>query len=294
MFFNNGRSTNPKTPPVAGRLTLDRVCKRFAKSEYAADENITLDCRPGEFVVVVGPSGSGKTTLLNIAAGMTRPDGGSASLDGVPITRRDPTGHGLSGPWTVSLADRRSERRIRIEDGRRGASERADRVAESLRMVHLPSSSEKLVHELSGGMRRRIAIAPALVMNPAVLLMDERFPPWTPKPAPSCTISFRRLWCQTQKDDSVRDALGRRSGPSGRPHRHVSRPSRPHSQGNLRPTGSSPNIRQSRHQRTGQAGPQRDRGKRSIVSTPWRKKIRGSLRSLLIWGSFADDVGSGI
>ncbi len=56
-----------------GRLELQGISKRFVNSTEATLENITLECRPGEFVVVVGPSGSGKSTLLNIAAGMTRP-----------------------------------------------------------------------------------------------------------------------------------------------------------------------------------------------------------------------------
>jgi NitT/TauT family transport system ATP-binding protein len=200
MFFTNDRSTNPKTPPVAGRLTLDRVCKRFAKSEQAAIENITLDCRPGEFVVVVGPSGSGKTTLLNIAAGMTPPDSGNALLDGIPITAPGPEramvfqDHGLF-PWLTAAQN--------VEFGLKMAgvspSERSDRVADALRMVHLEGSSEKLVHELSGGMRQRIAIARALVMDPAVLLMDEPFASLDAQTRTLLHHQLQLLWCQTQK-----------------------------------------------------------------------------------------------
>ncbi|MGD0139608.1 MAG: ABC transporter ATP-binding protein [Tepidisphaeraceae bacterium] len=200
MFFNNGRSTNLKKPPAAGRLTLDRVCKRFAKSEHAAIQDITLDCRPGEFVVVVGPSGSGKSTLLNIAAGMTRPDSGSASLDGIPITAPGPEramvfqDHGLF-PWLTAAQN--------VEFGLKMAavppSERSDRVADALRMVHLSGSSEKLVHELSGGMRQRVAIARALVMNPAVLLMDEPFASLDAQTRTLLHHQLQNLWGQTQK-----------------------------------------------------------------------------------------------
>ncbi len=118
--------------------------------------------------MVVGPSGSGKTTLLNIAAGMTQPDSGSAWLDGRPISAPGPERamvfqeHGLF-PWLTAAQN--------VEFGLKmaavAASERADRVAEALHMVHLSASADKLVHELSGGMKQRIAIARALVMNPA-------------------------------------------------------------------------------------------------------------------------------
>ncbi len=76
--FMSTRGSPLEEDPRAGRLELQGISKRFGNSELAALENITLDCRPGEFVVVVGPSGCGKSTLLNIAAGMTKPDRGAA------------------------------------------------------------------------------------------------------------------------------------------------------------------------------------------------------------------------
>jgi len=129
---------------------------------------------PGEFVVVVGPSGCGKSTLLNIAAGMLRPDRGRVSLDGKQVVKPGPDramvfqDHGLF-PWLSALAN--------VEFGLKMAgvprSERQDRAAEALKMVHLAHSTGKLIHELSGGMRQRVAIARALVKNPRVLLADE-------------------------------------------------------------------------------------------------------------------------
>jgi NitT/TauT family transport system ATP-binding protein len=186
--------------PAVGRLVLQNINKRFAKSNVSALADISLDCQPGEFVVVVGPSGCGKTTLLNIAAGMTRPDGGEALLDGEPIRGPGPDramvfqDHGLF-PWLTAAQN--------VEFGLKmagaSAAERADRVAAALRMVHLAGSAGKLVHELSGGMRQRVAIARAMVMDPAVLLMDEPFASLDAQTRTLLHAQLQLLWCQTPK-----------------------------------------------------------------------------------------------
>src|SRR5580658_10076446 len=202
MFFSSKSATlnRPAAQTTVGWLQLNNVCKRFANSELAAIEDITLDCRPGEFVVVVGPSGSGKSTLLNIAAGMISPDAGTAQLDGKPITAPGPEramvfqDHGLF-PWLTAAEN--------VEFGLKmsgiSRSERAARVADALAMVHLSGSAEKLVHELSGGMRQRIAIARAMVVNPAVLLMDEPFAALDAQTRTDMHGQLQSLWIETKK-----------------------------------------------------------------------------------------------
>lgn len=202
MFFN-GKSSNAdraSAPSAVGWLKLDRVSKRFANSDQAAIENITLDCRPGEFVVVVGPSGSGKTTLLNVAAGMIRPDNGTAMLDGKPISAPGPEramvfqDHGLF-PWLT--ASENVEFGLKMSGISKG--DRAERVDRALAMVHLSGSADKLVHELSGGMRQRIAIARAMVVNPAVLLMDEPFAALDAQTRTDMHRQLQALWIDTKK-----------------------------------------------------------------------------------------------
>src|ERR1700683_49212 len=77
--LHSGVTATVAAKPAVGRLLLQNINKRFTNSDVSALSDISLDCQPGEFVVVVGPSGCGKTTLLNIAAGMTRPADGVAT-----------------------------------------------------------------------------------------------------------------------------------------------------------------------------------------------------------------------
>ena len=186
--------------PLRGRLVLDGVSKNFAGSNVPALRDVSLNCEPGEFVVVVGPSGCGKSTLLNLAAGMIAPDAGHITLDGRAVAGPHPErtmvfqDHGLF-PWLTAAQN--------IAFGLKMAnvprSEREDRVASALKMVHLSQSAKKLVHELSGGMRQRVAIARALVMDPAVLLMDEPFASVDAQTRTLLHEQLQELWVATHK-----------------------------------------------------------------------------------------------
>jgi NitT/TauT family transport system ATP-binding protein len=188
-------------PPAArGRLVLENVCKAYGPEEMSAVGPIDLACECGEFVVVVGPSGCGKTTLLNLAAGMVRPDRGAIHVDGRAVHGPGPERamvfqeHGLF-PWLTAAEN--------VEFGLKmagvGRDERRDRVATALRWVRLSAAGNKLVHELSGGMRQRIAIARALVVDPAVLLMDEPFASLDAQTRTHLHEELQDLWCATNK-----------------------------------------------------------------------------------------------
>jgi sulfonate transport system ATP-binding protein len=183
-----------------GHLVLQGLSKSFDGTRASGVEDISLECKQGEFVCVVGPSGCGKSTLLNMVAGMLRPDRGSITLDGVTVEHPGPDravvfqDHGLF-PW-LTAADN-------IAFGLRMAgmaqSECDDRVNNALRMVHLGNSAGKLVHELSGGMKQRVAIARALVMDPAVLLMDEPFASLDAQTRTLLHGQLQDLWAETKK-----------------------------------------------------------------------------------------------
>ncbi len=186
--------------PTRGRLELLGVHQLFDGSSSLVIDDVTLRCEPGEFVVVVGPSGCGKSTLLNIAAGMLRPQRGSALLDGRPITGPGPDRamvfqeHGLF-PWLTAAENVGFGLRMQ----RVPAPEREARVNAALKMVNLSHAGSKLVHELSGGMRQRVSIARALVVDPAVLLMDEPFAALDAQTRTLLHGQVQRVWSQTGK-----------------------------------------------------------------------------------------------
>src|SRR6202161_599972 len=84
------RVSSQLAPRRRGRIVLDSIDKNFDASNVPALRGVSIRTEPGEFVVVVGPSGCGKSTLLNVAAGILRPDQGTATLDGRPITGPGP------------------------------------------------------------------------------------------------------------------------------------------------------------------------------------------------------------
>jgi NitT/TauT family transport system ATP-binding protein len=191
-------SARPLAESSRGHLVLRGVEKRFAG--VPAVTGIDLECRPGEFVVVVGPSGCGKSTLLNLVAGMVRPDVGLTLLDGLPIDGPGPEramvfqDHGLF-PWLTA----RENVEFGLKMSGMSRMDRTQRVEEAMAMIHLRHAGEKLVHELSGGMKQRVAIARALVLDPAVLLMDEPFASVDAQTRTLLHAQLQELWLAARK-----------------------------------------------------------------------------------------------
>jgi NitT/TauT family transport system ATP-binding protein len=158
-------------PPSA--VVLSNVSKVYGHAGAAvpALDQVSLDVKAGEFVCLVGASGCGKTTLLNLVAGLDHPTGGTIERNGERVTLMFQ--EAALFPWLT--AARNVELALQLKKVKVGRSERRRRVAELLEMVHLAGFADKRPHELSGGMRQRVALARCLAQDASVLLMDEPF-----------------------------------------------------------------------------------------------------------------------
>ena len=174
----NAASVELTAAPPA-KLVVDGVSKWFrsARADVRALDNINLRIEEGEFVCLVGPSGCGKTTLLDIMAGLTRPDEGRVLADDQIV--EGPGRHRLVMfqepalfPWLTVFGNVMFglKRKPGLTD-----AERRDIADYHLRLVGLEKFKHSFVHELSGGMKQRIALARSLAPEPRVLLMDEPF-----------------------------------------------------------------------------------------------------------------------
>ena len=161
-------------------LELDAVTCTFAARDggtrYTAVLDTTLSVAPGEFVSVAGPTGCGKSTLLNLAAGLLAPSAGSVQVEGVPldgINRR--AGYLFQAdalmPWRSALANVTAG----LEFHRVPRAEALARGRDWLARVGLAGFEDRYPHQLSGGMRKRVALAQMLILDPDILLMDEPF-----------------------------------------------------------------------------------------------------------------------
>jgi NitT/TauT family transport system ATP-binding protein len=166
---------------TAAALSLDDITCTFISRDdrsqrYTAVRNVSLSIAPGEFVSVVGPTGCGKSTLLNVGAGLLEPSSGSVRVFGEllnGINRR--AGYMFQTdalmPWRTALANVMAGLEFRGV-----APEEARRQAEEwLKRVGLGGFGDRYPHQLSGGMRKRSALAQTLVLDPDIILMDEPF-----------------------------------------------------------------------------------------------------------------------
>ena len=153
-------------------LRIERASKRFGHGDRAvtALDQISLAVDKGEFVCLVGASGCGKTTLLNLIAGLDHPSAGEVVL-GDGLRAAVMFQEAALFPWlTVS---RNVELALRLRGVAR--NRRRAEAIDLLERVHLGGFADKRPHELSGGMRQRVAMARALAQEADVLLMDEPF-----------------------------------------------------------------------------------------------------------------------
>jgi NitT/TauT family transport system ATP-binding protein len=189
---------------MTAKISFDGVGRTFpirgTRRRLTALEHVDLDVAAGEFVVIVGPSGCGKSTLLDLLGGLSEPSAGRILLDGSPVT-----GPGVDRgivfqqyallPWRTAQGN--VEFGLEATGVRRG--QRARRAREYLDLVGLAEFADRHPHELSGGMKQRVAIARSLAYDPEVLLMDEPFAALDAQTRESLQDELLRIWQRTHK-----------------------------------------------------------------------------------------------
>ena len=172
----------PQEPKGAARpkIRLEQVSKSFAArgKSVQALRPVDFEIGAGEFVALIGPSGCGKSTVLNMISGLAPPTTGRVLYDGAPVTGINHrvgymTQKDTLLPWRT-VADNIGIA-LELKHAQVSAAERRERVAEMIELVGLRGFEAHFPGELSGGMRKRAALARTLIYKPETLLMDEPF-----------------------------------------------------------------------------------------------------------------------
>jgi NitT/TauT family transport system ATP-binding protein len=193
---------------TAVKIRFEQVRKEFVirgeggrpARRFTALEDITLDVRSGEFLALVGPSGCGKSTLLDLLGGLAEPTSGRILLDGRPITApaRD---RGIVFQQYALFPWRTAAQNVEFGLDIAGfkAKQRREIALNYLDLVGLSAFADRYPHELSGGMKQRVAIARSLAYDPEVLLMDEPFAALDAQTRETLQGELLRIWRSTGK-----------------------------------------------------------------------------------------------
>jgi NitT/TauT family transport system ATP-binding protein len=190
------------TNPEKTFLTIDSLDMAYQSRSDAiiALKNVSMVVGTAEFVSLLGPSGCGKSTLIRCVAGLEHPTGGSISINGSPVTE-PPENMGLVFQRDVLLDWMTVERNVLLPGKiRRLRSEECNPKAKMLLdLMGLAGFAHRYPWELSGGMRQRVAICRALLLNPSMLLMDEPFGALDAMTRDELNLELQRVWLLNAK-----------------------------------------------------------------------------------------------
>ena len=183
-------------------LRVDDVSRRFVTPEgvVTALEAVSFEMREGEFVSIVGPSGCGKSTLVMLVAGLLPPSAGRVTINGRRVDRPQ-TDLGIVFQSPVLLAWRRALDNVLLQLEMRDVptAPYRERARALLASVGLEGFEQRYPHELSGGMRQRVALCRALIHDPPLLLMDEPFGALDALTRDQLALDLQRLWARGKK-----------------------------------------------------------------------------------------------
>ena len=173
---------------------------RSRKGDIAALREISLDIEASEFVSVLGPSGCGKSTLLRCVAGLEDTTSGEIIVRGVRV-KEPPESLGIVFQRDVLLEWRTIMKNVLlpVEARRLRPADWRQRAGELLHVMGLAGFEDRHPWELSGGMRQRVAICRAMLMDPGLLLMDEPFGALDALTRDELNLELQRVWMQQKK-----------------------------------------------------------------------------------------------
>lgn len=186
----------------AHAVTLEGVSVRFGAGEdaYTAVENVDLTVGANEFVAIVGPTGCGKSTLLNVVAGLLEPAEGRALVRATPVDGiTNEAGYLFQQdalmPWKSALDN------VAVALDVQGVprNEAEERARDWLAHVGLEGFGARYPHQMSGGQRKRVALAQVLIRDPKILLMDEPFGPLDAQTRALMGDLLLSLWSKDRK-----------------------------------------------------------------------------------------------
>lgn len=172
----------------------------YTRTQIDAVQDLSLAVASGEFVCVLGPSGCGKSTLLNLIAGLLSPTSGKIFVDGTPVRGPGPDrGMVFQEYALLPWKQVRDNVGLGLRLQRVPRREQALRVADVIDLVGLSGFENKYPHELSGGMKQRVAVARTLVTKPKVMLMDEPFAAVDAQTRQTLQEELVRIWQATRQ-----------------------------------------------------------------------------------------------
>ena len=198
------------------KLRLRSVAKQFlaarATAPTLAVADFSLDIDAGEFVCIVGPSGCGKSTVLNLIAGLDAASGGTIEMDGRAVA-----GPGADRgvmfqdyalmPWQTVEGNVGFGLAYGTPGQGLSAEQRAARVRHHVELVGLKGSEKKYPHQLSGGMRQRVALARLLANGPEILLLDEPLGALDAQTRLILQVELLRIWGETRSREQRKTAI---------------------------------------------------------------------------------------
>lgn len=187
---------------IAPAVALRNVAITFGVkgNGYTAVQAVDLAAKPGEFIAIVGPTGCGKSTLLNASAGLLKPSGGQVEIFGAPLAGLNSRSGYLFQqdalmPWKTALQNVA----VALEPKGVGRAEAEMKAREWLRRVGLSAFVDRYPHMLSGGQKKRVALAQMLIRDPEILLMDEPFGPLDAQTRQIMGNLLLELWAANRK-----------------------------------------------------------------------------------------------